>query len=158
MVKHKIIPMPDATVGEVLGLVEITYSFGGMVKISFLADELRMEIDELGDVVDMCEMLEVVKVDEGTVVLTLYGEGLSLGTTDNKKKIIRERIKKVEPFKTVMTLIEKAGGEIAENDLFDELSSRFMIEDMERFRKLLIGWGNYTETFEFDGEEGVFRL
>ena len=47
MVKHKMLPFPDANVGEVLGLVEIIYAYGGKTKISFLAEELRMQLDDL---------------------------------------------------------------------------------------------------------------
>ena len=129
-----------------------------LVRIYQVSDLEVVALQGLDLTVTQGEMLGVVKVDDGTVVLTLYGEGLSLGTIDNKKKIIREKMVEVEPFKTVIEIIEKAGKEISEKELFEELSSRFVIEDVERFRKLLIGWGNYTETFEFDGEEQVFRL
>ena len=158
MVKHKIMPIPDATVGELLGLVEIVYSHGGKVRISGLADELRMEMDDLGDVIDMGELLEAVKVDEGQVVLSLFGEGLSLGTIDNKKKILRNKIKDVEPFRSVMKMLSDAGGKMKEQVLLEELAKKFAIEDASPFRKLLIGWGNYTETFEYDGDEQEFVL
>lgn len=158
MVRHKIMPIPDATVGELLGLAEIIYSYGGKVKISFLADELRMEMDDLGDVVDMGELLEAMKVEEGKVMLTLFGEGLTLGTIDNKKKILREKIKKVEPFKTVFSILKKAGGKMDEQELLDKLGKKFVVEDLANFRKLLIGWGNYTESFEYDGDENEFVL
>lgn len=158
MVKHKIMPIPDATVGELLGLVEIVYSYGGAVKISFLADELRMEMDDLGDVIDMGELLEAVKVDEGEVTLSLFGEGLTLGTIDNKKKILRDKIRDVEPFKSVMKILTEEGGRMGEEELLDALAKKFVIEDITPFRKLLIGWGNYTETFEYDGDDQEFVL
>jgi NitT/TauT family transport system ATP-binding protein len=158
MVRHKIMPLPDATVGELLGLAEIIYSYGGKSKISFLSDELRMEMDDLGDVIDMGELLEVLKVDDGEVSLTLFGEGLTLGTIDNKKKILRDKIAEVEPFKTIISILEKEGGRMGEQDLLDALSKKFVIEDTGPFRKLLIGWGNYTESFEYDGDEQEFVL
>jgi NitT/TauT family transport system ATP-binding protein len=158
MVKHKIMPIPDATVGELLGLVEIVYSYGGKVKISFLADELRMEMDDLGDVIDMGELLEAVNVDEGEVTLSLFGEGLTLGTIDNKKKILRDKIKDVEPFKSVIEMLNEEGGKMGEQELLEALAKKFVIEDFAPFRKLLIGWGNYTESFEYDGDEQEFVL
>lgn len=158
MVKHKIMPIPDATVGELLGLAEIVYSYGGKVKISFLADELRMEMDDLGDVIDMGELLEALKVEDGEVVLTLFGEGMTLGTIDNKKKIIRDKIKDVEPFSSIIKILEKEGGSMSEQDLFERITKKFVVEDIAPFRKLIIGWGNYTETFEYDGDEQEFVL
>jgi len=158
MVRHKIMPLPDATVGELLGLAEIIYSYGGKAKISFLSDELRMDMDDLGDVIDMGELLEVLKVEEGEVTLTLFGEGLTLGTIDNKKKILRDKIAEVEPFKTIISILNKEGGRMGEQDLLDKLSQKFVIEDVGPFRKLMIGWGNYTESFEYDGDEQEFVL
>ena len=140
-----------------LGLIETVYSYGGSVKISFLADELRMDMDDLGDVIDFCELLGLVEVKEGTITLTLFGEGVSLGTIDNKKKILRKKMITIEPFKSAIEYIKENGNELDEKILFEKLNEKFTIEDIEKFRKLLIGWGNYTETFEYDGEEGVFR-
>ena len=47
---------------------------------------------------------------------------------------------------------------MGEQDLFDELSKKFVIEDIGPFRRLIIGWGNYTESFEYDGDEQEFVL
>jgi hypothetical protein len=99
-----------------------------------------------------------LKVDEGEVSLTLFGEGLTLGTIDNKKKILRDKIKEVEPFKTIMKILEKEGGRMSEQDLFEKLGKKFVVEDIAPFRKLIIGWGNYTESFEYDGDEQEFVL
>jgi len=158
MVKHKIIPMPDATTGELLGLAETVYAYGGKVKISFLADELRMEMDDLGDVIDMCELLGVIKVKNGTLLLTLFGEALSLGNIDDKKRILRDKLKKVEPFKTAIVLIKKSKGKMDEKNLLDGLKEKFVIEDQKLFHKLMLGWGNYTELFEYDADDHIFRL
>lgn len=158
MAEHKILPIPDATVGELLGLVEIVYSYGGKLKISFIADELRMEMDDLGDVVDMGELLGVIKVKQGVITLTIFGEALSLGTIDNKKKIIRDQMKKVEPFKSIIAYMKKKKNNVSEKELLEGLGKKFVVEDQARFRKLLIGWGNYTETFEYDSDDGLFRL
>lgn len=158
MVKHKILPIPHANVGEVLGLADTLYGYRCKTKVSFLADELQMDIDDLGDVVDMAKLLGVIAARKGVINLTLFGEALSVGNIDNKKKILREKMLKVEPFKTVTSLLKKSGGKLEKDDLLGELSKRFLIEDPAMFLKLLIGWGNYTETFEYDSDEETFIL
>lgn len=158
MVKHKILPIPHANVDEVLGLADALYAYKGKAKLSFLADELQIEIDDLGEAVDMGRLLGVIKTRSGTLSLTIFGEALALGNIDNKKKILREKIIKVEPFKTIIHLLRKYGGSIDKDDLLEALSSKFVIEDKDSFFKIVLGWGNYTESFEYDSDDGIFSL
>ena len=158
MVKHKILPIPHANVDEVLGLADALYAYKGKAKLSFLADELQIEIDDLGEAVDMAKLLGMIKVKSGTLMLTLFGEALSIGNTDNKKKILREKMIQVEPFKTIIQLLRKYGGSIDKEDLLEALSTKFVIEDKESFFKIILGWGNYTESFEYDSDEQLFLL
>ncbi|MBN2478415.1 AAA-associated domain-containing protein [Candidatus Micrarchaeota archaeon] len=157
MAKHSIMPIPDAMVGEVLGLAEIVYSYGGKIKVSLLSDELQIELDDLGDAIDMAELLKIVKVKKGEVMLTLYGEGLALGKIDDKKRILRDRISKIEMFKSIIKKIEKEK-EIPEDELLEFLRKKYPIGDAEQFKKLLISWGGYTEIFEYYGNKGLFTL
>lgn len=155
MVQHKIMPIPDASVGKVLGLVEVIYSYGGQVKISFLGDELRMPIDELGAAIDMAELFDLMKVSGGTVTLTLYGEAVSLGMIDDKKRILRKKISTIEPFKTAAALMKRRG-EAKEEEMFGKISEKYPIQDREKFHRLLIGWGTYAGLFEYDSQQRKF--
>ena len=158
MVKHKILPIPHADVSEVLGLADTIHGYKSKVKVSFLADELQMDIDDLGEVVDMAKLLGIVKSSKGVVHLTLFGEALSLGNIDNKKKILREKIITIEPFKTIVSLLKKSDGKMERDVLLEELSKKFLIEDSKMFLKLMINWGNYTESFEYDSDDETFVL
>ncbi len=158
MVKHKILPIPHANVDEVLGLADALYAYKGKVKLSFLADELQIDIDDLGEAVDMAKLLGIIRVRAGTLSLTLFGEGLALGNIDNKKKILREKIITVEPFNSIIDLLNKSGGTISKDELLDSLSKKFVIEDKDSFFKIILGWGNYTESFEYDSDERLFSL
>lgn len=157
MVKHAILPIPDATVGKVLGLVEVIYSYGGQSKISFLSDELRMPIDELGAAIDMAELLEFVKVKEGMITLTVYGEAVCLGMIDDKKRIIKRKILAIGIFKFVYDFLKKKGSE-KEDELFKKIKIAYSIQDKERFHKLFINWGTYSGLFEYDSQTKKFNI
>jgi NitT/TauT family transport system ATP-binding protein len=156
MVSHKLLPIPDASVGKVLGLVEVLYSYGGQAKVSFLSEELRMPIDELGAAIDMAELFELMKVKDGTATLTLYGEAVSLGTIDDKKRILRKKILALEPFKTALACVKKSGM-AKEEALFRKISEKFVIQDRETFHKIFISWSTYAGLFEYDSQERIFR-
>lgn len=157
MGKHSILPIPDAMVGEILGLAEIVYSYRGKLKISFLSDELQIEMDDLGDAIDMAELLDLAKVKKGTIYLTIFGEALAIGTIDDKKKILRDKIKELELFKTITSTLKKKK-EISEEDLFDILNKKFTFDNPTKFKKLLLSWGGYTEIFEYYGNKQLFTL
>ncbi len=157
MGRHDILPIPDAMVGEILGLAEIVYSYKGKIKISFLADELQLEMDDLGDAIDMAELLDLAKVKRGTIYLSIFGEALAIATIDDKKKILRKKIKELEPFKTISKTLSKEK-EINEQDLIHSLKEKFTIENPDKFKKLLLSWGGYTEIFEYHGNKHLFTL
>lgn len=156
MVKHKFIPLPDATVGEVLGLVEIVYSYGGKSKISFLADEYRMELDDLGDVVEMAELLGLITVHEGELHLTVYGEAVSLGKIDDKKRLLRRKLSRLDLYKLILNMLKKYK-EVSWNEFLEEVKNAgYVVEDELMFKKLFIGWGNYAEIFEYYSDRQFF--
>lgn len=157
MGKHDILPIPDAMVGEILGLAEIVYSYRGKLKISFLADELQLEMDDLGDAIDMAELLGLAKVKRGTIYLTIFGEALAISQIDEKKKTLRKKIKELEPFKTVIKIIHKEK-EISELELFEKLKKKFIIQNPEKFKRLLLSWGGYTEIFEYHGNKQIYTI
>ncbi|VVB98152.1 Uncharacterised protein [uncultured archaeon] len=150
------LPIPDASVGKVLGLVEVLYSYGAQAKVSFLSEELRMPIDELGAVIDMAELFDLMKIRDGTATLTLYGEAVSLGTIEDKKRILRKKISTIEPFKTASAFIKKKGV-AKEDELSAKISEKYPIQDKERFHKLFINWGTYAGIFEYDSQERAFK-
>ncbi len=148
--------MPHANVGEVLGLQEAIYSYGGRVKISFLVDEFRLSFDDLGDVIDMAELLELVKVHEGEIHLTLYGEAIVLGKIDDKKGLLRKRLMKLEVFKIIMNMIKKSTKITWDEIVKDLREKEYAIEDAAMFKKIVIGWGSYAELFEYYGDGQIF--
>ena len=157
MSKHDILPIPDAMVGEILGLAEIVYSYSGKIKISFLSDELQLEMDDLGDAIDMAELLGLAKVKRGTIYLTIFGEALAISQIDDKKNILRKKIIELEPFKTTIKILQKEK-EIGEELLFEKLKKKFTIQNLDKFKRLFLSWGSYTEIFEYHGNKQLFTL
>lgn len=156
MVEHKIMPMPDASVGRVLGLMEVLYAYGGHEKISFLSEELSMPIDQLGPVIDMAELFGLLRVHEGIATLTVYGEAVNLGTIDDKKRVLKKRISSIEPFRTAANVL-RVQQSILEQELYEKIKEKYTIADPERFHKLFVGWGTFTGLFEYDSGERTFR-
>ncbi len=154
---QKVLHLPHATVEEVLGLVEFLTAYGGKMRIAELMNELPMEIDDLGDVIDMAEMLNLVKVDDGEIKVTLAGETASVGNIDDKKRVLHKALERIEPFKSILKLLKKRGS-VKEEELRAYLAERFNIVHDEHFWELLTNWGGYAELFEYDAEEGEIRL
>ncbi len=152
-----IIRIPHASVGEVLGLVELLANYGGEMRIYELVDELQMDIDDLGDVIDMAELLNLVKVKDGKISLTLYGENVCYGTIDDKKRVLHRALKYVEPFKTAHEILKKRKV-VSETTLMKNLEKKFHIDEKKHFHKLFTNWGSFAELFEYDADDHIFRV
>ena len=166
--------IPDELVKKEESLDALTLRvavLGRYVKALELGD-LQSLIDSFGDSLDLSieyggrSMLQVTSGDAksslpaalSAIAARRDDAELELELTVNKKKILREKMLKVEPFKSIILLLKKAGGKMERDDLIDAVSKKFLIEDRAMFLKLLIGWGNYSETFEYDSDEETFVL
>ena len=55
-------------------------------------------------------------------------------------------------------MLKKSNGKMERDILLEKLSKKFLIEDPKMFLKLIINWGNYTESFEYDSDDETFVL
>ena len=63
-------PIAKVSVGQILGLVEAIDEVGGSSDVATIAQEVEMDIDRLGPIIDAAELLGFVKVAEGDLTIT----------------------------------------------------------------------------------------
>jgi len=154
--RKKMFELPRAGVSEVLGLIEAISAYGGKMRTAELLDEFPMDIDEFGEAIDMAELLGLVKVNKGYLTLTKKGEIIGAGSVEDKKRIIGEQLKNVEPFKSALQLLNERG-EVSMRELIRHLKTIGYDLDEESY-ELFMNWGGYAELFEYDAEEGVIKV
>ena len=161
-------PLPTALMmpgnvrgGQVISLVEITGSIGGMVDAPKLADEMGADIAVLLPVLDAAEMLGLVRSEKGDVHLTEMGLKFQK-TTKNKLRLLKERLATIEPFRTTLELASKGkavtADQVAESLQEIGLKWHYQPEMNEALiQALLIHWAIYAGLLKYDGRSGKFQ-
>ena len=155
---HEILPFPHATVSEVLGLLEIIADYNGKIRISELAEEVGMEIDDLNDVVDFCELLKFVKVQKGEIILTATGKKIiSYENEDVLKQELKKRLKMIEPFRTALKFLQK-NKKTTKKKFLEYMSKKFIVSDQRIYARLLLDWLLFSESIDYDIDKDEITL
>jgi len=158
MSTHELLPFPHATVSEVLGLLEIIHDYNGKIRVSELADEVGMEIDDLNDVVDFCELLKFVKVVKGEIKLTATGKKIiSYDDEDKIKEELKKRLRLVEPFRTALKFL-KSRKEATKEEFLEYMKKKFLVTDERTYARLLFDWLLFSESVDYDIDEDKIIL
>jgi NitT/TauT family transport system ATP-binding protein len=147
--------------GQVMGLVDVAAELGALTDLSRLADELGDDIDTLLPILDTAEMLGLVEVKKGIVSLTLLGSRFHKARR-NKIHLIRERLSRLEPFKTAIDLAAHAHG-LSSAEVASNLAKRGIIWHHEpelneaAVQGLLVHWAIYAGLLRYNGRSGKFQ-
>lgn len=158
---HNPVMPPNVRPGQVIGLVEVTGGLGARVDVATLADELGADIAVLLPILDAAEILGLVTSVGGEVHLTDFGAEFQKEVKD-KVTLLKERLTKIEPFRTALEFAAKRG-EVTAREVADELAIEGIKlhhqEDLNEslVQALLIHWGIRSGLLSYDGKEGKFR-
>lgn len=139
-------------VSEIRGIVDILRDNGGTMDMSKLAAETNEEIDVLFPIVDTCVILGLCTISKGVVKLTKSGSELG---SHNTKELFAKALKKVEPFKSALGIINRE--KVSTRELAAKLKKKGIyfhqdeIVNMELLKNLLVKWGVTNVLFSYDG-------
>jgi NitT/TauT family transport system ATP-binding protein len=163
--------LPVATISTVLprvsanllaGLVESVAAapYNGRADLPVLADELRLEVDDLFPVADALQLLRLAEMEGGDIKLTDTGKQFAeLGTDDRKRLFQRQLVSYVPLAAHIRQVLQDRTNHAApKSRFFDELEDNMSPEDAELTLRAVIGWGRYAEVFAYDDDSGTFSL
>ncbi len=145
-------PIAKVSVGQILGLVEAIDEVGGSADAATISQEVEMDIDRLGPVIDASEFLGFVKVAEGDLTITELSRKVLHADVQERKKIIRDIIDDVPIFKEVMRMAREAGRPLSREEILGAISAQVGSHHADDFFKALVYWGRYTELVNYDSE------
>jgi NitT/TauT family transport system ATP-binding protein len=146
--------LPHARPGGVAGLLELLKDRGGKEDLYHVADELRMEVDDLLPIVDAATLLGFAKAGEGDVVITPEGIAFAEADISARKRLFRAAVL------ARVTLLQQMHGMLASKsdhkvplEFFrDILDDHFSENEVERQIETALNWGRYAEIFTYDSE------
>lgn len=145
--------IPRANVGSVIGLLEILDDAGGEEDVYQLSQSIDYEIDEIFPVIKAAEGLGFLEKVNGDVKMTKVGRELLRGDINERKKIVKERIKALSVFRDVVAALKKSEDLRADRDYFLELfEEQLSREEAEAVLDHCIDWGRYAELIGYNDD------
>ena len=146
-------------VGSLLGLMEILEDMDKPVDIAKLDDSLDEERTTLMNLLDDAESLGLISVSNGDVIITDLGKKFLNSNVSDRKKILKESLKNVEPFNSIINFIKSSGtSEIQKEDLERFLEDNFPSGNNEDIMRVVLNWGRYAKLLNYDSDEGKIIL
>ncbi|MCL4325977.1 MAG: AAA-associated domain-containing protein [Candidatus Thermoplasmatota archaeon] len=143
--------IPKCSVSEMIGFLEILNDYSGTEDLARLARDYGMEIDEILPSVEIAEAMGFVIVENGNTSLTEIGIKFIKSDIDDRKKILKNSMIKLQLFKLVMQALESSPeGRIASSELSNIL--QVITRHPEKHLRRIINWGRYSQLFNYDSE------
>ena len=147
-------PIPQVGISRVIGLLEVLDDAGGRYDVFRLARDVNYEFGEILRVLKGAEMLGLVETPGADVVLTSTGGQMLRGRINNRKKLLKEQLKKLPIFRTVVEALQRSEDHRADEDAFLEIFAIHLpAEDPESMLKTVIDWGRYAELIGYNPDD-----
>lgn len=154
-----LIPIPQVAISRIIGLLEVLDDAGGRYDVFRLARDINYEFGAILQVIKAAELLELVVTPGADVVLTGTGSKLLRSKVNGRKKLLREQIRKLPLFQSVVEILSRSDDHRADEDAFLEiLALHLPAEDSEALLKTVIDWGRYAELIGYSPEDQQLYL
>ncbi|AJC61697.1 nitrate/sulfonate/bicarbonate ABC transporter ATP-binding protein [Streptomyces sp. 769] len=152
------VPLPQASVGGLAGLLEILLARGGEDGLAEISDELNFEIDDLLPLVDAAVMLGLATVSDARLALTDEGREFTAADILTSKQRFARLAATRAPLVRAITqaLAATDDGTLRESFFLDLLQRGFSAEEARRQLDIAIDWGRYGELFDYDADDREF--
>lgn len=155
-------PLPEASIAEVTGLLELLNSpeHQGKMDLPDVADTLALDIDDLFPLTELLEILHFAKVSKGDITITEEGVAFIEADILERKKIFSIHLKKYVPLARYIfdQLTRHPRHRALEENYLSLLEDYLSENEAERVLRTVIEWGRYAELFAYDYNSGVLSL
>ncbi|MFN8007414.1 MAG: nitrate/sulfonate/bicarbonate ABC transporter ATP-binding protein [Terriglobia bacterium] len=150
--------LPDARLNAMAGLVEKLEEEGGRADLYRLSRDLLLELDDLLPIVEVGELLDFVKVQEGDLLSTPLGQTYAEAGILARKELIAGRILRLPMIHWIYETLQSDDNHRVALSLFlDRLRLDFG-DFAEKQLDIAIQWGRHAELFAYDANAGELHL
>jgi NitT/TauT family transport system ATP-binding protein len=145
-------PLPHSTINDLAGLLEhLDTETDDRADLYHLAEELKVDSDQLLRLTETSELLGFATVAQGDITLTPLGETFAGASILARKEIFATRIRRLPLFKWLLALLRAANKQKLERDIVQAaLELEFPPEEAERQLETAVNWGRYAELLAYD--------
>lgn len=154
--------LPKAEISGLTGLLETLSDpeYAGKIELALLAEELRLNVDDLFPLTEAAEILRFATVSEGEIEITAVGRQFAEADILQRKKIFSGQLLNFIPLvqHVRQVLDERSRHRASEDRFLEELEEHLSVEAAEEVLKVVIDWGRYAELFAYDYNTGILSL
>jgi NitT/TauT family transport system ATP-binding protein len=144
--------LPHARAGGIAGLLEILTDLGGSEELHRIAQDLKLEVDDLLPIVDAAALLGFLTIDHGDAIITELGREFAAADIQRRKQLFREALlARVPLFQQIASALQAKTDGTIPAELFRDLLDEHCSEgESQRQLDTAIQWGRYAELFDYD--------
>ena len=158
-VARHIEPLPYATPGEILGLLEILDDHNGSIDIFDLAQKIGKDFGSTISVAKAAELLDFVDTPKHNVIFTDLGRQFLKGDINNRKLLFKQQLLSLRLFEVVSGMLQRNKSlNLDEEIIQEQLAILLPNEDVERLFETMVGWGRFGELFGYNADDKVLYL
>jgi NitT/TauT family transport system ATP-binding protein len=144
--------LPHARRGAIAGLLELLNDHGGKLDLYQLADELRLEVDDLLPIVEAAALLGFAKFERGDAEISPRGKAFAEADIASRKALFREAIL---AYVTLLQQMHSALSSKSDHSLpleffRDILQQHFSDTEVKLQIETALNWGRYGDIFTYD--------
>jgi NitT/TauT family transport system ATP-binding protein len=153
-------PLPHARPGGVAGLLELLIDRGGEEDMYHVAENLRLEVDDLLPIIDAARLLGFAETREGDIKITPQGRAFAEADIQGRKELFRQAVLSHATFlQTIDSALHQKSDHSMPLEFFrDILDEHFSEHDVQMQLDTALNWGRYAEIFTYDPESDTLRL
>jgi NitT/TauT family transport system ATP-binding protein len=144
--------LPHARRGAIAGLLELLNDHGGKIDLCQVADDLRLEVDDLLPIVEAAALLGFARSERGDAEITPTGKAFAETGIAARKRLFREAIL---AHVTLLQQIHSALANKSDHSLpleffRDILQQYFSGTEVKLQIETALNWGRYGDIFTYD--------
>jgi NitT/TauT family transport system ATP-binding protein len=147
--------LPAAVFNRLAGLLEsVDAEQENQVDLYRLAQDLKLELDDILPIVEGAETLGFATVDQGDIRLTPLGEAFATASIVARKEILAGRVMRLPIIRWIYETLQKDDNQrIAEDYFVEQLQADFGDFAKEQL-DIAVDWGRYADLFAYDEGSG----
>jgi NitT/TauT family transport system ATP-binding protein len=152
--------LPHARLGAVAGFLELLQDRGGKEDLYRIAEDLRLEVDDLLPIVEAGSLLGFAKADKGDVELTPLGVQFADGDIETRRKLVRESmLNNIQLIQRMTSALASKSNHTMPVEFFrDFLDESFPDLETQRQVEAALDWGRYAGLFDYDAASDTLSL
>jgi NitT/TauT family transport system ATP-binding protein len=151
--------LPDVTMAEVIGVVEVVHDHNDTMDIFDLDEETEEELGRLLSLVKAGEMLDFIDTRGDSVFMTESGRALLQLDSVARRVLVARQLRRLNVMQWVLEAVEQAGVDGCDRvDLEKRLAARQPTAQAAATLKSLLGWARYAELLDYSMTDDILML